>query len=1004
MNIQQSHHPKFRGWFYALLTVILSFSAQNSQGQYYSWGADAPMKWSQLSTHDYHIIYPDSALGIARHTLHYLDNIRPYISHGFRHGAMPKMPFVLHGENFEANGLVMYMPRRVELLTIPSEDNYSMPWLKQLLAHEYRHTVQYNNLNRGVFRVLSYLTGQHTPTVSLLCMPAWALEGDAVVNETLMSSYGRGLQPSFTMAYRALGDKIGRNHRGKPAKNIDRWFSGSYRDFIPDHYALGYQICTYAYDRYGEVIWDKVARYGARNPYVFATVHKGLRKYYQTDVKTLFRETFTSLQEHWKTLPQVEDSHSPIRQLEEGNWTKYQHPQPLSDSTIFAVKFDFDRPIRFVEVNRYTGKETIIAHTGNLSSRPILHEGKVWWTEYRRSTLFNERVNSRLCVMDLKVEKPRPKTISKHRNILYPTPTSEEVGWITHSIDGTYTLCVNDLSLKEKWSHTFPLLTEIHGLAWDNATRQWAVLVTDDEGMHLSTVDPEGEHPLTQGRYITLSDLKAKDGKLYFGSIASGKDEVHLFDLKTHQESQISRSAYGAFDACPTRDGNHVLLTSYDHLGYQIREQDLAVNAPTPISPQSLPRNTVNPPRRLWSTINLDTVRFTMSDSLQQSRKHPHRRHRRALHAVNIHGWLPVSFDPFEAVDEHHVDLNLGVTLLSQNILSNTEGYLSYGWNQDEGSLWKTGLKYNGLGVELRAEFSWGGRQMCSSLVTRDPLTDEPLYQPLPSLKKHTSVSLGAVLPLYFQRGYHTRQLSLMAAWNYSNAKTARIDDIEWSLNEKGYHIANIEDIGYRTGQHKLSFGVGYADQVRMAYRDLAPRWGYQLSVNYALNPTDRNYADLISVYGHLFLPGIVRHHSLKLAATYQTSLGGNRFPGGTHPLTYRSSILIPRGYSTAHFLSEDYHAYSVNYQLPLWYPEGGIPSILYIKRIRLNLGGDFARFRLPFVGRDSHQNLWSVGCDLIFDFNVLRQPPSAMSTLKLSMFKPRHGKMWFTASLGLPF
>ena len=39
-------------------------------------------------------------------------------------------------------------------------------------------------------------------------------------------------------------------------RNIDKWFCGSYRDYIPDHYELGYQICSYAYARYDENVWD----------------------------------------------------------------------------------------------------------------------------------------------------------------------------------------------------------------------------------------------------------------------------------------------------------------------------------------------------------------------------------------------------------------------------------------------------------------------------------------------------------------------------------------------------------------------------------------------------------------------------------------------------------------------------------------------------------------------------------------------------------------------------
>ena len=102
----------------------------------------------------------------------------------------------------------MWLPKRVEFLTSPAIDSYSMPWYKQLVAHEYRHAVQYNNLNRGVIKGLSYVLGQQGSTVGLLLLPIWLIEGDAVQMETQMSSFGRALQPSFTMEYRALGDAV----------------------------------------------------------------------------------------------------------------------------------------------------------------------------------------------------------------------------------------------------------------------------------------------------------------------------------------------------------------------------------------------------------------------------------------------------------------------------------------------------------------------------------------------------------------------------------------------------------------------------------------------------------------------------------------------------------------------------------------------------------------------------------------------------------------------------
>ena len=260
-----------------LLLCALGF-AHEASAQYYTWGSDpAGLKWSTIRTPDVRMIYPDTVSAVARRTLFYIRTVRPDIAFGFRHGPM-RIPFVMHPENFQSNGLVMYLPKRVEFLTSPAIDGYSMPWYKQLVAHEYRHAVQYNNLDRGVIRALSYILGQQGSTIGLLCMPIWAMEGDAVMSETAMSSFGRGLQPSFSLGYRAMG-RVGRDRKDtRDRRNIDKWFCGSYRDYIPDHYELGYQICSYAYDRYGEVVWDKVARYGSRNPYVLATTRVALEK------------------------------------------------------------------------------------------------------------------------------------------------------------------------------------------------------------------------------------------------------------------------------------------------------------------------------------------------------------------------------------------------------------------------------------------------------------------------------------------------------------------------------------------------------------------------------------------------------------------------------------------------------------------------------------------------------------------------------------------------------
>ncbi len=189
---------------------------------------------------------------------------------------------------------------------------------------------------------------------------------------------------------------------------------------------------------------------------------------------------------------------------------------------------------------------------------------------------------------------------------------------------------------------------------------------------------------------------------------------------------------------------------------------------------------------------------------------------------------------------------------------------------------------------------------------------------------------------------------------------------------------------------------------MRAAHRDFAPPWAWQFAANYALNPTNGHFSDLVSLYGRVYTPGFFAHNSLTAAATYQTSIGGYKLPSGQRFLSYKSARLIPRGFDPSDIRSNNYLAVSVDYQFPLCYPEGGIPSVLYVKRIRLNAGGDYAQFRTD-TGRGTTR-LWSWGGDLVFDINLFRQPASATSSVKLSVWKPSGRSVWVGAGFGLPF
>ena len=159
-----------------LLAICVLLVAERAHAQYYSWGVDpTSYRWRQMKSEKYRVIYPDTAQIVGEKMMHYLDAVSNDISFGYKYPQM-SIPFVVHPANMLSNGLVMWLPKRVEFLSTPEADGYSMPWIKQLIAHEYRHAVQYNNLNRGLIKALSYVIGQQSSTIGLLFMPLWMMK------------------------------------------------------------------------------------------------------------------------------------------------------------------------------------------------------------------------------------------------------------------------------------------------------------------------------------------------------------------------------------------------------------------------------------------------------------------------------------------------------------------------------------------------------------------------------------------------------------------------------------------------------------------------------------------------------------------------------------------------------------------------------------------------------------------------------------------------------------
>ena len=218
---------------YLCITVYIS-TLTLANAQFYNTGqAPSSVRWMQIKTENFQIIYPSGFFKEANRAANLLEYVYTYSSKDYSKEPK-KISVILYNQSVLSNGYVAWAPKRAEWITTPPQDTYVQDWLEQLALHEYRHVVQLSNLEQGLTKVLNIVFGQMITGVVAAYLPFWCLEGDAVVNETALSSTGRGRSPDFNLELRTM--EMEKNKR----YSYDQSYLGSYKYFVPDYYKYGY--------------------------------------------------------------------------------------------------------------------------------------------------------------------------------------------------------------------------------------------------------------------------------------------------------------------------------------------------------------------------------------------------------------------------------------------------------------------------------------------------------------------------------------------------------------------------------------------------------------------------------------------------------------------------------------------------------------------------------------------------------------------------------------------
>ncbi|MCJ7610941.1 MAG: hypothetical protein MUP19_01650, partial [Candidatus Aminicenantes bacterium] len=281
-------------------------------------------RWQVITTPHFKIIVPREINARGQAVADLLERAYAPLSKTLAVAPQP-IALVLSNQGIVSNGLVQLAPRMSEWFMTPPQSGFggSVDWLALLAAHEGRHIVQFDKLDRGFTRVAGFLFGDlGRAALTLLSTPIWFMEGDAVATETALTGGGRGRQPEFDMMIRALL-LSGRVY------SFDKAFLRSYKDWYPDYYHLGYLLTAYLRSRLGAEAWSRVLDGAARNSIRVFAFDRALTKETGRTVPGLYGETMAELATLWKRqLERLDISrHRTLNSRPKAYWTNYILPQ-----------------------------------------------------------------------------------------------------------------------------------------------------------------------------------------------------------------------------------------------------------------------------------------------------------------------------------------------------------------------------------------------------------------------------------------------------------------------------------------------------------------------------------------------------------------------------------------------------------------------------------------------------------------------------------------------------
>ena len=921
-----------------LVFLILVFSLA-LKAQYFETGQDpASLKWRQINTENFQLIYPDYYEDQAQVLAQKLEKVYDYGSYSLNHKPR-KISVILHTQTVSSNGLVAYAPKRSEFYTTPNQSIYPLDWLEQLAVHEFRHVVQTDKINSEMPGIIKAILGeQGTALVFGAYLPWWFIEGDAVATETALTDFGRGRLPSFLMEHRAQVVEKGKY-------SYDKAYLGSFKDYVPNHYQLGYYLVANTRARYGAGVWDKVVTRVGEKPFSVTPFNSALKKETGMTKVALYNSVFDSLNFVWQNEDHLKaGAVSPVLRKKTKVYTNYKYNHWLDNSEIISYKTGLKQIPEFVKIDK-NGNEERIHQPGVIFDESISYQGEwIVWSERIPDLRWSHSGRSEIQLLN--VFSGKKISFQPEFKAFAPvvSPNLNKVALVEADFSSNYYLSVYNLTTKELVSRIQTPNNEYFLTPqWLNDTEIVTVLLTQ-RGKRLARFELEtGKYELLFDRELgDIKQLQIENNKLYFISSYSGVDALYEYNFETKEIIQLFQPRFGA--AYPAISANgQIILSDYHSDGYSpVTLNNLLNKNIDEVSKASFPLADA------IATQEIGKPDFTSTDST----KYISSVYSKPKHLLNFHSWAPIFVDPYA------YEFAPGVSLVSQNLLGTAETVLGYKWDSSEsnGKFYARYI-YKGWYPVLDFKVSGGKRASNYYLITEHIRNGEVVDRDT-TLERYTWNETGLTattsLPLNLSKGKYYRLLQPEVTYELTRNKNDK-------STPEGFPDGNFQSMSYRLYYHQI---------MRSSQQDILPNFGIILNGRFYHSPFgSQNMGRMIGGQGILYLPGLMRNHGTKLYGGAQQRINGDHY-------AFSDIVRFPRGWSRVS--SKELSVLGFDYQLPLINPDWSFGGLTYIRRISASLFYDYA-----FLSRYQYQdgevagtynlNISSYGLEIISDMNFLR-------------------------------